>query len=89
VDRGETLIAFHHAMATSRGEEVCSQPSFLLGEPEIRFPQVIDFKWYFENLISGSVKGGHYRNGYSRASVLELLPLHGGSSALPWSRFSV
>jgi hypothetical protein len=65
VDRGETLLAFHHEMATSSGVEGCAQPSFLPGELEIRFPQVIDFKCYFKNLSSGKAGGGHYRSGFS------------------------
>jgi hypothetical protein len=37
--------------------------------------QVIDFNCVFENFTSGATKGGHYRKGYSRQSVMALLPL--------------
>lgn len=37
--------------------------------------QVIDFACLFENHTSGAIKGGHYRKGYTRQSVEQLLPL--------------
>lgn len=37
--------------------------------------QVIDFACDFDNFLSGSVKGGHYRKGYTREAVSKLLPL--------------
>jgi hypothetical protein len=37
--------------------------------------QVIDFNCLFVISGSGNQGGGHYRKGYSRQSVMELLPL--------------
>jgi hypothetical protein len=37
--------------------------------------QVIDFSCDFDNFTSGATKGGHYRKGYTRKSVANLLPL--------------
>jgi hypothetical protein len=42
--------------------------------------QVIDFACDFENFLSGPVKGGHYRKGYTREAVAKLLPLFADTS---------